>query len=260
MDSLSNPQHRILVVDDEACMRRVIETRLSMMDYEVITAGDGSEALEIFKSQPPDLIILDVMMPRLDGYEVCQAIRKISRIPIIMLTALEDVADRIKGLEMGADDYMIKPFSPKELEARIRGILRRLNALKLSDSQFSGVIHMGSLQIDTNKRQVFLKDDRINLTHMEFCLLEFLVMHPNTEISRLKLLQKVWGYSIDSMVDSRVVDVHISRLRHKLKADQEESMSIQTVHGVGYKLQPTSYEMVDFRANNKTDGIQQATT
>lgn len=243
MDSLSKPQHRILVVDDEACIRRVLETRLSMMGYDVITAVDGVEALEIFKREPLDLIILDVMMPRLDGYAVCQTIRKTSRIPIIMLTALSDVQDRIVGLEMGADDYMIKPFSPKELDSRIRAILRRLEALKPFNYKFKGVIEMGALHIDINKRKVFLQKDRINLTHMEFCLLEFLATHPGTTISRQELLQQVWGYSKNAVVDTRVVDVHISRLRHKFKADREESMSIKTVHGVGYTLKSGQYNL-----------------
>lgn len=256
MTSLSNPQYRILVVDDEASTRRVLDTRLSMIGYEIITAVDGVEALQIFNTQYPDLIILDVMMPRLDGFGVCQAIRKTSKIPIIMLTALESITDRIKGLDMGADDYMIKPFSPKELEARIQCILRRLEALKLSDPQFIGVIEMGSLQIDTNKRQVSLQNKRINLTHMEFCLLEFLATHPNTEISRQELLQKVWGYNKNSMVDTRVVDVHISRLRHKLKADREESMSIKTIHGMGYSLNSSQYALEDHIAEKTIDGIQ----
>lgn len=260
MDSESKPQYRILVVDDEASTRQILDTRLSMMGYEVITATDGIEALELFHTQHFDLIILDVMMPKLDGYGVCQSVRETSRIPIIMLAALSEVKDRISGLDMGADDYMIKPFSPKELEARIQCILRRLEALKLSDSQFSGVVQMGSLHIDTNKQQVFLDGDRINLTHMEFCLLEFLAIHPNTEISRQELLQKVWGYSINSMIDSRVVDVHISRLRHKLRADEEKSMSIKTVHGVGYNLQPTHYEIAEHATHKNTDDLPKLNT
>lgn len=243
MDRLSEPQHRILVVDDEASIRRVLETRLSMMGYQVCMAGDGVEALEVFDSQHPDLMILDVMMPRLDGYTVCQTVRKTSRIPIIMLTALSDVADRITGLEMGADDYMIKPFSPRELDARIRGILRRLSALKPFDYQFKGVIQMGALHIDTYKRKVFLGKDYINLTYMEFCLLEYLATHPNTEISRQVLLHQVWGYSENALVDTRVIDVHISRLRHKFQAVQEESMSIKTVHGMGYILKSDQYHV-----------------
>lgn len=249
MDSLSETQHQILVVDDEACIRRVLETRLLMNGYQVITATDGVEALEIFKSEPLDLIILDVMMPRLDGYAVCQTIRKTSRIPIIMLTALSDVQDRIDGLEMGADDYITKPFSPKELDSRIRVILRRLEALKPFDYPLRGVIGIGYLLIDTNKRKVFLKNDHINLTHMEFLLLEYLATHPDTPVSRQELLQKVWGYSKNSMIDTRVVDVHISRLRHKFKADREESMSIKTVHGVGYTLKPGHYNLKDQIAN-----------
>lgn len=236
MNNLSHQQHSILVVDDEASIRRILSTRLTMVGYKVFTAADGMEALEVFEHQNLDLIVLDVMMPKLDGYGVCQAVRKISRIPIIMLTALSGIADRITGLEMGADDYMVKPFSPKELESRVRSILRRLDVLKPSNYQMAGVIEMGSLYIDTNKRQVFRGDKRILLTHMEFSFLELLASCPGKTISRQELLQKVWGYSQESNVDSRVVDVHMSRLRKKLKVDLGESELFQTVRGVGYSL------------------------
>ena len=236
MNCLSNQQHSILVVDDEAPIRRILETRLTMMGYKVFTAADGMEALEVFEREHPDLIVLDVMMPKLDGYGVCQAVRKISRVPIIMLTAMSEVQDRITGLELGADDYMVKPFSPKELESRIRSILRRLDVLKPSSYQISGAIEIGLLYIDTNKRQVFRGDKRISLTHMEFSLLELMASCPGRTISRQELLQKVWGYSKESKVDTRVVDVHMSRLRHKLKANSEEFELIHTVRGVGYVL------------------------
>lgn len=236
MNNLSNDQHSILVVDDETPIRRILETRLSMMGYTVFTAADGVEALEIFNHQHPDLIVLDVMMPKLDGYGVCQAIRRTSRIPIIMLTALSDVKDRITGLEMGADDYMVKPFSSRELESRVRGILRRLGTLKPFNYQKAGVIEMGSLRIDTNKRQVYQEGERISMTHMEFCLLELLASRPGETITREELLQKVWGYSKEVIVDTRVVDVHMSRLRHKLKGYPEESELLHTVRGVGYSL------------------------
>ena len=250
MNHLNIDQHSILVVDDEVPIRRILSTRLSMMGYQVLTAADGLEALEIFERQHPDLIVLDVMMPNLDGYGVCQAVRKISRVPIIMLTALSDVRDRITGLEMGADDYMIKPFSPKELESRVRCILRRLDASKPSQYQINGVIKIGSLHIDTNKRQVFREQERIYLTHMEFCLLELLASCPGVVVSRQELLQKVWGYSQESTVDSRTVDVHMSRLRNKLKANSEEGEFIHTFRGVGYALlNDPSHGMTDHEAS-----------
>ena len=164
-------KERILVVDDEASIRRILETRLSMIGFNVITAADGEEALLILKRETPNLIISDVMMPKLDGYGVCQEIRKESDVPIIMLTALGDVADRITGLELGADDYVIKPFSPKELEARIRSLLRRLRKTNLTPGiPDSGIIRIGFLTIDTNKRQVYKNNAKIRLTGMEFSL------------------------------------------------------------------------------------------
>ena len=149
---MDNPKEKILVVDDETSIRRILETRLSMIGYDVISASDGEEALNIFRKEYPNLIILDVMMPKLDGYGVCQELRKESDVPIIMLTALGDVSDRITGLELGADDYVIKPFSPKELEARIRSILRRVGKITINSSiPSSGIINIGFLKIDTNK-------------------------------------------------------------------------------------------------------------
>lgn len=234
---MKDQQQIILVADDEASIRRILETRLSMMGFTVITAGDGEEALQVFHHQEPDLIILDVMMPKLNGYQVCQTLRQESDVPIIMLTALADVADRVTGLEMGADDYMVKPFSPKELESRIRCILRRMTRLQPAHLRLAGVIKFGSLEIDTNKRQVYKDSERIQLTHLEFNLLELLVSRPGEPISRIEFLQKVWGYSPDGKIDTRVVDVHMSRLRNKLKEGSEEPDLILSVRGVGYALQ-----------------------
>ncbi|QUY42717.1 response regulator transcription factor [Acaryochloris sp. 'Moss Beach'] len=234
---MKDQQQTILVADDEASIRRILETRLSMMGFVVITAADGEEALQVFQHQEPDLIILDVMMPKLNGYQVCQSLRQESDVPIIMLTALSDVADRITGLEMGADDYMVKPFSPKELESRIRCILRRITKSHASHQTSAGVIQVGHLEIDTNKRQVYKDQERIQLTHLEFNLLELLVSRPGEPISRVEFLQKVWGYSPDGKIDTRVVDVHMSRLRNKLKEDTEEPDLILSVRGVGYAIQ-----------------------
>lgn len=234
---MKDQQQKILVADDEASIRRILDTRLSMMGFVVITAADGEEALQVFERQEPDLIILDVMMPKLNGYQVCQALRQESDVPIIMLTALSDVADRITGLEMGADDYMVKPFSPKELESRIRCILRRVTKPNAAHHKSAGVIQVGHLEIDTNKRQVYKHNERIQLTHLEFNLLELLVSRPGEPISRVEFLQKVWGYSPDGKIDTRVVDVHMSRLRNKLKEDTDEPDMILSVRGVGYAIQ-----------------------
>ena len=168
---------KILVVDDELSIRQILETRLSIRGYDVTLAENGEEALYLFRKINPNLVILDLMLPKIDGYEVCTEIRKGSKVPIIMLTALGDISDRVMGLELGADDYVIKPFSPKELEARIRSVLRRtetpnaVSSLTLNQT----VLQVGSLRIDINRRQVFNGHKRIKLTGMEFNLLELLV-------------------------------------------------------------------------------------
>ena len=174
---MKNKKAKILVVDDENSIRRLLETRLSMLGYEVVTAADGIEALDIFHDGVPDLVVLDVMLPRLDGYGVCQELRKQSDIPIIMLTALGDVADRLMGLELGADDYLGKPFSPKELEARICSLLRRVEKTDTSTMSNSGVFQVGTLRIDTNKRQVYKGHQPIRLKGKEFSLLSMLISH-----------------------------------------------------------------------------------
>ncbi|BAC90610.1 two-component response regulator [Gloeobacter violaceus PCC 7421] len=235
--NLDNRKEKILVVDDEASIRRILETRLSMIGYDVVTAADGEEALEVFSREHPDLVVLDVMMPKLDGYGVCQELRKDSDVPIIMLTALGDVADRITGLELGADDYVVKPFSPKELEARIRSVLRRADRDTASGIPSSGVIHVGDLKIDTNKRQVYKRGERIRLTGMEFSLLELVVSRSGEPFSRSEILQEVWGYTPERHVDTRVVDVHISRLRSKLEDDPSNPELILTARGTGYLFQ-----------------------
>jgi two-component system, OmpR family, response regulator RpaB len=235
--NLENNKEKILVVDDEASIRRILETRLSMIGYDVVTAADGEEAIATFNENHPDLVVLDVMMPKLDGYGVCQELRKESDIPIIMLTALGDVADRITGLELGADDYVVKPFSPKELEARIRSVLRRVDKEGLSGIPSSGVIQVGSIKIDTNRRQVYKGDERIRLTGMEFSLLELMVGRSGEAFSRSEILQEVWGYTPERHVDTRVVDVHISRLRAKLEDDPSNPELILTARGTGYMFQ-----------------------
>lgn len=238
MQKSLNNKEKVLVVDDEASIRRILDTRLSMIGYVVITASDGEEALSLFRQENPNLVILDVMMPKLDGYGVCQEIRKNSDIPIIMLTALGDVADRITGLELGADDYVIKPFSPKELEARIRAVLRRAEKVQLSsNNNNSGIVQFNFLKIDFNRRQVYKADERIRLTGMEFSLLELLISKSGQAFSRSEILQEVWGYTPERHVDTRVVDVHISRLRAKLEIDPSNPDLILTARGTGYLFQ-----------------------
>ncbi len=235
-------QQRVLVVDDEASIRRILETRLKMVGYEVITAADGEEALEAFSKHNPDLIILDVMMPKMDGYGVTREVRRTSDVPIIILTALGDVSERITGLELGADDYVIKPFSPKELEARVKAVLRRTQEREASSTGkvTKNVITTGNIRIDTSRRQVFRKNERIRLTGMEFSLLELLVSNSGQAYSRNEILQHVWSYPPDHRIDTRVVDVHISRLRSKLENDPSNPELILTARGIGYMFQRVS--------------------
>lgn len=230
---------KILVVDDELSIRQILETRLSIRGYKVILASDGDEALSLFRQEQPNLVILDVMLPNRDGYEVCTEIRKESQVPIIMLTALGDISDRVMGLELGADDYVMKPFSPKELEARIRSVLRRTESTSELTPQniTQTILQIGTLAIDTNKRQVFKGKKRIKLTGMEFSLLELLVTKAGERLSRSTILDRVWGYTPERYLDTRVVDVHISRLRSKLEEDPSNPDLIITARGTGYMFQ-----------------------
>ena len=232
---------KILVVDDEINIARILETRLRMLGHEVATASDGLQALDQFRSFEPDLVILDVMMPELDGFAVTERIRVQSDVPIILLTALSDVPDRITGLQLGADDYMVKPFSPKELEARIRCVMRRVSngntAVGGGGDRPSNMMVVGDLSVDFNRRQAFRGDERIRLTGMEFSLLELLISRSGEPINRLEMLEKVWGYRPERSVDSRVVDVHVSRLRAKLEDDPLNPELILTARGVGYMFQ-----------------------
>ena len=196
MPNETEDRQRILLADDEASIRRILETRLKMVGYDVYTAQDGEEAVNAFNKYNPDLVVLDVMMPKMDGYGVTREIRRTSDVPIIILTALGDVSERITGLELGADDYVIKPFSPKELEARVKAVLRRTNnreTVTPTGKVTKNVITTGNIKIDTARRQVFRKNERIRLTGMEFSLLELLVNNSGQAFSRNEILQHVWA-------------------------------------------------------------------
>ncbi len=234
-------RERILVVDDEASIRRILETRLKMVGYEVITAADGEEAVEAYQKHNPDLVILDVMMPKMDGYGVTREIRKHQK-RLLYSYSFGDVSERITGLELGADDYVIKPFSPKELEARVKAVLRRVNHREdvPGGKVTKNVITTGNIRIDTSRRQVYRKNERIRLTGMEFSLLELLVGNSGQPFSRNEILQYVWSYPADHRIDTRVVDVHISRLRSKLEVDPANPELILTARGIGYMFQRIS--------------------
>ena len=236
MSNETEDRQRILLADDESSIRRILETRLKMAGYDVYTAQDGEEAVAAFNKYNPDLVVLDVMMPKMDGYGVTRS----SDVPIIILTALGDVSERITGLELGADDYVIKPFSPKELEARVKAVLRRTNNREMvtpSGKVTKNVITTGNIKIDTARRQVYRKNERIRLTGMEFSLLELLVNNSGQAFSRNEILQHVWAYPPDHRIDTRVVDVHISRLRSKLETDPANPELILTARGIGYMFQ-----------------------
>ena len=227
---------KILVADDEINIRRILETRLSIRGYKVFLAADGEEAITMFKKERPNLVILDLMLPKIDGYGVCRELRKESKVPIIMLTALGGISDRVTGLELGADDYVIKPFSPKELEARIRSVLRRTQK-PVTQKVNSEIFYMGNLKIDTLKRQVFKSNRRIKLTGTEFNLLELLINRAGERLTRTLILDKIWGYIPERYVDTRLVDVQISRLRSKLEEDPSNPDLILTARGTGYMFQ-----------------------
>jgi len=237
MTDQPSQRNTILIADDEAGFRRILETRLRLLGHTVVAAENGTQAMALFRSVQPDLVVLDVMMPELDGFAVTRQIRAESEVPIILLTALSGVADRITGLQLGADDYMVKPFSPKELEARIRSVLRRSERPDHGGTSAmgeSGRLRIGELAIDFNRRQAFKADARIRLTGMEFSMLELLVRRAGMAIPRLELLESIWGCRPGRASDSRVVDVHVSRLRSKLEDDPENPELILTARDTGY--------------------------
>jgi len=237
-------EHRatLLVVDDEAAVRRVLVMRLHLAGYRVICAEDGEQALALFHQEQPDLVVLDVMLPKLDGFAVCRRLRAESCVPIIFLSALDAITERVAGLDLGADDYLPKPFSPKELEARIATILRRVGrgsaaAEPREVTAGQGVLRVGDLVVDTNRRQVTRDGERIGLTYTEFSLLELLFREPGRVVPRAEILEQLWGYPPRRAADLRVVDVYVARLRGKLEPDPRNPELILTVRGTGYASQ-----------------------
>ncbi len=226
---------RILVVDDEKLIVKGIRFSLEQDGYEIEVAYDGEEALANAKKNNFDLIILDVMLPKLDGIGVCQQIREFSKVPIIMLTAKGDDMDKIMGLEYGADDYMTKPFNILELKARIKAVMRRSSNGNNNQDSDSVVITSGNLKLESDSRRVFVEGREVNLTAKEFDLLELFLMHPNKVYSRENLLNVVWGYDFPG--DVRTVDVHVRRLREKIEPNPGNPVYIHTKWGVGYYYQ-----------------------
>ncbi|MEI3380974.1 MAG: response regulator transcription factor [Dorea sp.] len=222
---------RVLVVDDEKLIVKGIRFSLEQDGYDVDCAYDGEEALKLAKENVYDIILLDVMLPKYDGFEVCQQIREYSDVPIIMLTAKGDDMDKILGLDYGADDYITKPFNILEVKARIKAIMRRISKQN-KDQENEKVIVKGEMKIDCESRRVVIAGKEINLTAKEFDLLELLAMNPNKVYSRENLLNIVWGYEYPG--DARTVDVHIRRLREKIETNPSDPKYVYTKWGVGY--------------------------
>ena len=221
---------RILVVDDEPSIVELIRVNLEDAGYEVDEAADGAEALEKVRTRLYDLIVLDLMLPGVDGFEVCRQVRSESAVPIIMLTAKAEEIDRVLGLELGADDYIIKPFSPREFVARVRAVFRRA----AQHESAKGGVHYGRLVLNLERRTAAIDGDRLQLTPKEFDLLLMLARHPGRIFERDELLSQLWEY--DYAGGTRTVDVHIRRLRQKLQDHPAYADAIETVHGIGYRM------------------------
>ena len=222
---------RIFVVDDEPQVREVLKLYLSREGFRVETAADGAAALAAFDAHPPDLVLLDLMLPKIDGLQVFKLLRARRTVPIIMLTAKGDEVDRVLGLELGADDYIVKPFSPREVVARVKNVLRRAS---LPDETVSRALVYGSLRIDPLTRGVTVGQKKVELTAKEFDLLYFLAKHPGQVFTRAQLLDQVWGYEFYG--DASTVTVHMRRVREKLEPNPAEPIYLLTVWGTGYKF------------------------
>lgn len=219
-----------MVVDDEPLVRDVVARYLVRGGFEVRTARDGAEALDAFRPGSYDLVLLDVMLPEVDGMEVLRRVREVDRVPVILLTAKVDVGDRIVGLESGADDYVLKPFSPPEVVARVRAVLRR------STEGHEEVIDAGDLRIDLGRREVTRDGQQVELTPKEFEILALLASRPHRAVARLELLEELWDFAYDGSPDT--VTVHVRRLREKVEADPSRPRHIVTVRGYGYRFDP----------------------
>ena len=232
---------KILVIEDEPDIRKLVQYNLTQEHFNVVEAEDGEQALSLLQREKPNLVILDLMLPGLSGLELCKLLRQrsdTSRLPILMLTAKAGETDRIVGLEMGADDYLAKPFSPREMVARVRAILRRAESKPASETAVS--YEKGPLKIDFSTYEVFVRGKPVKLTLKEFELLRFLVQNPSRVLNRDQLLDRVWGG--ETFVTPRTVDVHIRRLRKAIEKDDRKPKWILTVRGVGYKLDEKAVE------------------
>jgi two-component system OmpR family response regulator len=231
----SDMAEKILIVEDDSNLQAIIAYNLRKESYEVNACDDGKEALEVARREKPDLIILDIMLPGLSGLDICRILRKESTVPILMLTARTEETDKIVGLELGADDYMSKPFSMKEFLARVRAMLRRAGMMEVKPSHIPKIVTIGDIKIDVSRHQVVVRGVQIELTPKEFDLLAFLAENKGLVFTRERLLEKVWEY--DYAGDTRTVDVHVRWLRQKIETDPANPIYLVTVRGTGYKLE-----------------------
>ena len=225
---------RVLVIEDEESFRDALQFMLSREGFDVVLAADGSEGMKQFDAKNPDLVLLDLMLPEVSGTEVCKYIRSKSNVPVIMLTAKDAEIDKVVGLELGADDYVTKPYSSRELIARIRAVLRRHSDLG-EITEDNGSLVAGPVRMDVDRHQVSVNNISIALPLKEFELLEFLMRNSGRVLTRMQLIDRVWGS--DYVGDTKTLDVHIKRLRAKIEADPANPVFIQTVRGLGYKLE-----------------------
>jgi DNA-binding response OmpR family regulator len=223
---------RVLVVDDEPMVREVLSRYLSREGFDVTTAADGEEALARLGDAEPDLVLLDLMLPRVDGYEVFRRLRQRAPTPVIMLTARGEETDRVVGLDRGADDYIAKPFSPREVVARVRAVLRRVGSGDAAPAHLA----FGNVEIDTGRRTVQVDGEPVQLTRKEFDLLLLFASHPGITFTRTQLLEDVWDFAWDG--DTSTVTVHVRRLREKIEPDPSRPVHLLTVWGVGYRFEP----------------------
>lgn len=234
---------KILVVDDEVSLQETLAYNLKKQGYEVQTTGDGAEALDLAREMDPDLIILDIMLPGLDGFEICRILRREMSTPVLMLTARDDEIDRVVGLEVGADDYMAKPFSMRELVARVKAMLRRVRLIReevdqagSAEAKLKGeILEFGNLRIDMTRREITVDGEVVAFKPKEYELLTFFAQHQGQVLSREFILERVWGW--DFIGDSRTVDVHVRWLREKIEQTPSEPRRIITVRGAGYRFE-----------------------
>jgi DNA-binding response OmpR family regulator len=233
---VASQQRRVLIVDDEETVREVVGQYLELEGFAVLQASNGLDALRLAEKTPPDLVILDLTLPGIDGLEVCRRLRAVSAVPILMLTARAEDVEKLEGFHAGADDYLTKPFNPRELVVRVQAIMRRLGALSVPAMVFDGDLRYGDIAIHSNTRQVERNASLVELTTKEFDLLYFLASHPRQVFTREQLLQHVWDY--DNYGEDSTVTVHIRRLREKVEADPSRPRHLRTVWGIGYKFEP----------------------